>query len=197
MLQADKFRKFNRKLMYPRNDLATICHGDYTRNNILFEYDEDHQLLSSRILDFQIVRYAQPGTDLAIILALHTDPKDRDINLENYLHIYHNAVVSTIQNNSNIDISKYNYNRFLEDYSTHSFIGYTIISFFMPVMADLKNWDFGQLSEHINVSDTDEHVWDFLNNVGYGSEQVLNYQGLHLKHCIDMFERFGDNKILQ
>lgn len=39
--QSDRIFEYSKECVKPREPLATICHGDYLRNNIAFQYDEN------------------------------------------------------------------------------------------------------------------------------------------------------------
>lgn len=185
--------------MTPRNHLSILCHGDYTVNNILFAYNENNEPISVKMIDFQMIRHAQPGTDLAVILALHTDPEDRFLNLEKYLQIYHNAVLKIIQQDtSDIDISKYSYDNFLRDYATHSFIGFFIISIFMPLLDNCDTLQVQETIVKITTGEVDEDkIFEFFETNKVFSDAVLGYAGKYLEHCIDLFQQYGDNKIFE
>lgn len=49
------------------NDVSTVCHGRFTRNNVLFKY-EDGKPCDVKVIDWQTMRYCSPGIDLGLIL---------------------------------------------------------------------------------------------------------------------------------
>lgn len=185
--------------MAPKNHLSILCHGDYTRNNILFAYNENDEPISVKMIDFQMIRHAQPSTDIAVILALHTDPENRLLNLEKYLQIYHNAVLKRIQqDNADIDISKYSYDNFLRDYATHSFIGFFIISIFMPLLDNYDTLKVQEVIVKICTSEVNEdNIFEYFETNKVFSDAVLDYAGKYLEQCIDLFQQYGDTKIFE
>ncbi|XP_024870547.1 uncharacterized protein LOC112453819 [Temnothorax curvispinosus] len=79
------------------NDFWTICHGNFTRNNLLFRY-ENGKPSDVKVIDWSTMRYCSPSIDFGHIL-LQNLPDDRDDNLStieafcrNILRIYLDAV---------------------------------------------------------------------------------------------------------
>lgn len=87
----------------------------------MFKYSSDDKLLSAKLIDFQAVHLAEPaGTDLTTILALNVKSDMLQENFGNYLHIYHDSLIATIKPHPKIDLTKFSFERILEDYAQHS-----------------------------------------------------------------------------
>ncbi|XP_067007874.2 uncharacterized protein [Anabrus simplex] len=75
-----------------------ICHGDLWSNNIMFSYDEDQETPREvRFVDFQMVRYAPPATDVMMFLQTNTDREFRKAHLEELLKLYHEELNSELR----------------------------------------------------------------------------------------------------
>jgi len=68
---------------------AVICHGDCWNNNILYKSTERGELEDVRLIDWQLMRYASPVTDLAYFLFTCTSRRFRQRHLENMLEDYY------------------------------------------------------------------------------------------------------------
>lgn len=77
------------------NDFWTICHGDFTRNNLLFEY-ENGRPSDVKVIDWSTMRYCSPSIDFGHIL-LENLPDDDNLSkvtifCQNILEIYLDTV---------------------------------------------------------------------------------------------------------
>nr|XP_016930809.2 uncharacterized protein LOC108010454 [Drosophila suzukii] len=68
---------------------AVICHGDCWNNNILYKRAEGGDLEDVRLIDWQLMRYASPVTDLAYFLFTCTSRDFRQRYLKNMLEEYY------------------------------------------------------------------------------------------------------------
>lgn len=74
-----------------------ICHGDLWANNILFRYSTvDRRPLSTKFVDFQLIRYSPPAYDVMSFLHLTTTRHFRKRNLEVLLAAYHQSLVEEL-----------------------------------------------------------------------------------------------------
>nr|XP_017035199.1 uncharacterized protein LOC108083784 [Drosophila kikkawai] len=68
---------------------AVICHGDCWNNNILYQRGEEGELKDVRLIDWQLMRYASPITDLAYFLFTCTSRGFRQRQLNQVLEEYY------------------------------------------------------------------------------------------------------------
>jgi len=68
---------------------AVICHGDCWNNNILYKRAEGGDLEDVRLIDWQLMRYASPVTDLAYFLFTCTSRDFRQRYLKNMVEDYY------------------------------------------------------------------------------------------------------------
>ncbi|XP_011705636.1 PREDICTED: uncharacterized protein LOC105460842, partial [Wasmannia auropunctata] len=63
-LLSNAFDEVMMKTVQPLEPLATLCHGDFTLNNILFKTEGDGQH-RPMLIDFALIRYSTPVIDLS------------------------------------------------------------------------------------------------------------------------------------
>lgn len=122
---------------------SIILHGDYNRNNVLFQYDHPESYenpKSIKMIDFQEVRYATPVVDLAFFMYMNIPPELRPKVWDSLLELYHESLTTSL-----IDILKceandkrlnpYSFNNFIEHFKNFAFYGVMIGIHFIPWMA--------------------------------------------------------------
>ncbi|OXU17322.1 hypothetical protein TSAR_014330 [Trichomalopsis sarcophagae] len=66
-------RRRYRKMRVSTGECNVICHGDLWRSNIMLR-DEPSSSISCRLVDYQMLRYASPSCDVAMLLYVLGDP---------------------------------------------------------------------------------------------------------------------------
>ncbi|XP_071445927.1 uncharacterized protein [Hetaerina americana] len=149
--RVHKFRKITAeplalmsRLLKPENQLATLCHGDFCRNNILFceSLENGNATVDVKLIDFQTVRYASPAIDLSFFFYLSTTPKFRAAEFDRLFKIYHATIIQTLrslrqkekpESTENLE-TIFSLQALKEDFGKHAVYGYFIMSFFLPIM---------------------------------------------------------------
>ncbi|XP_063224834.1 uncharacterized protein LOC134532339 [Bacillus rossius redtenbacheri] len=77
----------------PKQPFATIVHNDLWTNNIMFKYssEEESEPLDVKMLDFQVVRYGSPISDVIFFLSTSTEKGIVSQYLDNILKLYHDS----------------------------------------------------------------------------------------------------------
>uniref|UniRef100_A0A0K8UGL4 CHK kinase-like domain-containing protein n=1 Tax=Bactrocera latifrons TaxID=174628 RepID=A0A0K8UGL4_BACLA len=94
---------FGRKMVAPVEPLATLCHGDYLRNNIAFKYAEvngTEQPIDSLMFDMQTVRISSPMLDFATFLSLSTYTAVRQNHFDEIFDEYYTSLVKAFKENT-------------------------------------------------------------------------------------------------
>lgn len=174
----------------PKNNLATLCHGDFCRNNMLFSESSENgnTTVDIKLIDFQTVRYASPAIDLSFFFFLSTTPEFRAKEFDRLFELYHNTLLKTLKALSPKENSEYIKNlenvfslqAFKDDFAKHALYGYFITAFFLPVMLvdDKTREEMSRLWE----ANDDKHV-DMLANMG--GESVTKQLVETLKEILD------------
>lgn len=124
----------------------TIIHGDYNRNNVMFEYKSEgfDEPKGVKMYDFQWTKYASPVLDLSFYLYMNLDPDVREGSWNKILKFYHDTLISSIAKILNCEkddkrLAQYNYKDFMKHFTNYAFYGCVISTWFLPIMlADLE-----------------------------------------------------------
>ncbi|XP_033330962.2 uncharacterized protein LOC117222992 isoform X1 [Megalopta genalis] len=75
------------------NELATICHGHFSHDNLLFKY-QNGKPIDVKVIDWQTMRYCSPAVDLGPILLYNMKYENGPSELQEMLTVYVDAVKS-------------------------------------------------------------------------------------------------------
>lgn len=76
---------------------SVVCHGDCWTNNTMFKYDETNKPTQVCLIDWQILRYCSPVTDLVYYIFLCTTKEMRDLHYDTFLKNYHESLSSHLR----------------------------------------------------------------------------------------------------
>ncbi|XP_063225545.1 uncharacterized protein LOC134532708 [Bacillus rossius redtenbacheri] len=79
-----------------REPLAALCHGDLTRDNLLFRHDGEGLPAAVRLIDFQLLSYSSPAVDVFLVLFAATDAAAREAHWDSLLDGYHAALIAAV-----------------------------------------------------------------------------------------------------
>ncbi|CAG9808590.1 unnamed protein product [Chironomus riparius] len=130
------------KLLAKDDTFCVFLHGDYNRNNVLFDYEKSEGFdspLELRMFDYQETRVATPTIDLAFFMYMNNIPTIEGI-WDELLELYHRTYMKCL-----IDILKceendprllpYSYENFINHFTKHAFYGVMTCFHFVPFMA--------------------------------------------------------------
>lgn len=140
---------------------SIILHGDYNRNNVLFQYDQPEGYENPKaikMIDFQETKYGTPVIDLAFFMYMNIHPSLIPKVWDSLLDLYHETMIDTLAKILNCDLSDdrlkpYGYNNFLDHFKKFAFYGVMIGIHFIPWMACPEE-ECGEMSK---LFETDIH----------------------------------------
>ncbi|CAL1683462.1 unnamed protein product [Lasius platythorax] len=132
-LFLDAYDKVIVKMVKPVEPLSTLCHGDFTLNNILFKKGDDEQL-RAMLIDFADLRYSTPVVDLSTFLCVSCSNELRKNKFFEIMQAYHDELKKYLSDADVWNVEKYSYDTFLDDYRRDAVFGFVIASFFLPML---------------------------------------------------------------
>lgn len=144
-LLSQVFDKVMMKTVEPREPLSTLCHGDFTLNNILFKMENDGRY-RAMLIDFAFLRYSTPVVDLSTYLCLCCSNEMIKDKFFEIMRVYHNALKEYLLEAGISDIEKYSYDALLDDYRRGALFGFAIASHYLPILMDYAG---NECMEHI------------------------------------------------
>ncbi|XP_026809059.1 uncharacterized protein LOC113551174 [Rhopalosiphum maidis] len=79
-----------------REPLSVLCHGDYCRASMMFQYDESGLPFDALIMDFFDVHYGSPALDLSLFLYTAASQRTRRTCLDELLDAYCAALAAAV-----------------------------------------------------------------------------------------------------
>ncbi|XP_057332969.1 uncharacterized protein LOC130672187 [Microplitis mediator] len=147
---SDAFNMIILDAIKPVEPLAVLCHGDFTRSNMLFRElsfaddgndsgvdngdEEEKKRLEVMLRDFGMIRYASPSIDLSTLLYLNCTSEDRKNRFDKIFLAYHDALLDYLTKAELIDLSRYSFEKMLEDYKRRAAYGFIVALYFLPVL---------------------------------------------------------------
>jgi hypothetical protein len=125
-------------LMEPKEPLAVLCHGDFSRNNILFRY-ESGKPCDAVLFDLQTVTYSSPAIDLSLFMYLNTSSELRNQHWDDLFGEYHTTLTRTLARILGCSVEDllpdYGLDEFRKDFVAHGFYGYMVCSYLLGQMS--------------------------------------------------------------
>lgn len=120
---------------------AVVCHGDFLRNNFLFQYDDQGNPQDVKFIDLANSRYCSPIVDLSSVLYMNTDQNTRNLHWDRLIDTYYNSLTNTFPDNTQVPSRK----QILQEFAPKSLLTYLCASFFIPMMLEAEqnpnpNW---------------------------------------------------------
>lgn len=79
-----------------REPLSVICHGDWHRQTLLFQYDEHRRPFDATSIDFSMLHYGSPALDLSLFLYMSTTQRVREAHWDDLLDTYCAALAASV-----------------------------------------------------------------------------------------------------
>uniref|UniRef100_A0A1B6LK04 CHK kinase-like domain-containing protein n=2 Tax=Graphocephala atropunctata TaxID=36148 RepID=A0A1B6LK04_9HEMI len=77
--------------------LNVLTHGDLWMNNILFKYNDSGEIINVKFIDYPVIRYTTPATDLAYFIWSSANEEVRENRLEELCKTYLETLNSTLE----------------------------------------------------------------------------------------------------
>ena len=162
--------------------LSTLCHGDFTINNMLFKKECDE--LNVIFIDFALIRYGSPVLDLSTFLCLHCARDLDKVMLENVLRVYHDSLTQCLKE-KDIDAGDYSYDALHEDYKKRGLFGFFIATYYLGLHIN----SCSETAEILDFSKIEPTKWPAVARETGGEEidEILANMLLKLKEfgCLD------------
>lgn len=121
---------------------SLILHGDYNRNNVLFQYEDSKGFQNPKdikMIDFQEVRYATPAIDLAYFMYMSLSPSMRPVLWDSLLQLYHETLIASLTDilkckKEDARLEPYSFKNFIKHFKNKAFYGVMVGIHFIPWM---------------------------------------------------------------
>lgn len=152
--------EYGKSMAKPIEPFATLCHGDYLRNNIAFAYVDDEKPTvpkKAMMFDFQTLRYSSPMLDLTTFLAITSGMDVRVPNFDLIFDTYLKKLTSTFVEITGKPIPEFmSRSSMIKEYVRFLPFSLGIASFFLPNMHEPNDLFSTMLGENFNLEEFEE-----------------------------------------
>ncbi|XP_031836576.1 uncharacterized protein LOC116428713 [Nomia melanderi] len=112
--------------------LVTLCHGDFTMNNIFFKKEGGE--IRAMLIDFALIRYGSPIIDLSTFLCLHCAEEIGKDLIDSGLKAYNDSLIQCLTENGIKNLERFSYEAICNDYKEKGMFGFAIAAFFLATV---------------------------------------------------------------
>jgi hypothetical protein len=173
---SNAFDEVMMKTLKPLEPLATLCHGDFTLANILFNTEDDRKYRAMPI-DFAFFTYSTPVVDLSTFLCLCCTNEMRRDKFSVIMRAYHDSLKEYLLEAGVWDTEVYSYEALLDDFKRGGLFGFILATFHLQVLLGYHKMD--KIVEEVSTIGMLEHVKRYK----YSEElsKILGDMLLHLR----------------
>ena len=138
----DKPSKLMEEFLKPDASFDVIIHGDYNRNNVMFQYeslDGFKNPQNVKAFDYQLAKYASPVLDLSFFMFMNIEADMIDIIWDELLQLYHQTLMELLTsvlkcNESDTRLLSYSFEKFQDHFANYALYGCMVAAWFLPIM---------------------------------------------------------------
>ncbi|XP_053948125.1 uncharacterized protein LOC128856802 [Anastrepha ludens] len=135
---------------------AVVCHGDCWSNNIMFKH-KDGKVIALRLLDWQLLRYSSPVTDLMYFLFTCTSKEFRRVYYDEVLNVYYEELVKHIYRLGSNPSKLFPREKFNEELNRRGAVALLFAMIVLPIIT-IKSEDVPNLEELSERVETGEFI---------------------------------------
>ncbi|EDW31881.1 GL10725 [Drosophila persimilis] len=155
-LLISDYTKFGRQRVAPREPLATLCHGDYVRNNVAYKYDGKEEPQEIMMFDYQTLRVSSPMIDLSVFLAISVYADVRYTHFDSIFDDYCSALYDSYRKHAKDEVPEFlNRTELLKEYIRFLPYSVSITAYFLFSLVEPSVLSS---EEMINCQVTDEEI---------------------------------------
>lgn len=129
--------------------LATLCHGDFLRNNILFRVGKG--TVDAMLIDFATIKYSTPSMDLSTFFYMSCSRLDILHNFQEIFELYCSILHKCLREKG-VPVENFGTKVLMEDYKRNAIQGYIIATFY------LSNVIYGKPEGHYFNDPLDKYI---------------------------------------
>ncbi|EDW31882.1 GL10724 [Drosophila persimilis] len=179
--------QYGRQRVAPREPLATLCHGDYVRNNVAYKYDGKEEPQEIMMFDYQTLRVSSPMIDLSVFLAISVYAEVRYTHFDSIFDDYCSALYESYRKHAKDEVPEFmNRTELVKEYIR--FLPYSV-SITASFLFELVEPMGLSPAEMFNVQVSDEEVIE--RTMKKGGEVVDKEVAHQLKEMFELSRKYN------